>query len=517
MQNLVVDRNLLARFEAEIRTRVPRVEGEGKGRVVLNPTPLVDISEAVLECARSEYGLNLSADGVRVFGKFDSRIPGGSVKVRPAVRIIGAAIEVGKLTSGQTVFEATSGNFGLAMGALGRLGLNVVLLVSRKLQEGVVRELEADGLKLINLDIDVCPAPGVQAGVSSLMGKAVAESVRGQLIEIGFDPAPFDGVRAMAEELLSNEDAINLAKLLAGAYGGFCPEQYDSELNVLSHYAVTGPELEYQLGRAGAEAGEFEFICAFGTGGTATGLSRYFGERLGRRTVRAVFPLEGQEVAGIRTKRKAAGLKFYQPTAYAGEHELDFQQARRTFSYFNREGFDVGESGALALYACMQLINFGTGKKFVVMIADGASKYQEGIEGGTRKARKDEVTLQEASSGIGDYAAVVWTHTTFVPREEGIRVIASSLGCPTEAVKVATTREVQNLMTGGEPSEELRKVMFGGGRRVLLVCMAGNTSLLLARRLVKVGIEAESLTGGITALPAARAKQPFELVQVARG
>ncbi|MBI3841156.1 MAG: hypothetical protein HY297_04280 [Thaumarchaeota archaeon] len=55
------------------------------------------------------------------------------------------------------------------------------------------------------------------------------------------------------------------------------------------------------------------------------------------------------------------------------------------------------------------------------------------------------------------------------------------------------------------------------GRPLLLVCMAGNTSLLLSRVLSKQGIEAQSLVGGITGIPASRSKQPFELVQVSRG
>ena len=55
----------------------------------------------------------------------DSTLLTGSIKVRPAANIIHDAIVTGKLKSGQTVIEATSGNFGIALGLLSKLGLNV--------------------------------------------------------------------------------------------------------------------------------------------------------------------------------------------------------------------------------------------------------------------------------------------------------------------------------------------------------------------------------------------------------
>src|SRR5207249_9056745 len=106
---------LLKRFRSEIRNRVPSVvEMDGK-KVIINPTPLEDLTVPVVECARVEYGLEIAAQSIKVFGKFDSRIAGGSVKVRPAIEIIEDAIVSGKLRTGQTVFEATSGNFGIAL------------------------------------------------------------------------------------------------------------------------------------------------------------------------------------------------------------------------------------------------------------------------------------------------------------------------------------------------------------------------------------------------------------------
>ncbi|MDG7008473.1 MAG: pyridoxal-phosphate dependent enzyme [Nitrososphaerota archaeon] len=512
MQSASVDTGLLARFDAEVLAKVPHVE---EGRVV-QPTPLVDVTDELIECGKAEYGLGISKTGVRVFAKFDSKVEGGSVKVRPAVAIVRDAIATGRLVKGQTVFEATSGNFGLALAGIGRLGLDVVALVSRRLQQGVIDQLQRDGVKLVNLDVDVCPAPGLKGAADALTAKSVAASVGQQLKQLGFDAVPFDGVREEAEGLLARQDAIGLAKLLARAYGGFCPEQYDNDRNVEVHRTVTGPELEEQLRQAGSSLREADFVCTFGTGGTALGVGNYIYSKHGRKGVRVVFPLAGQDVAGIRTKEKAMGLKFYEPEAYVGEHEVDFEEASRVFEFFNRKGYDIGESGALALYACMELVNYGAGKNFVVMVADGASKYISEVKAVARKGKRDQVRLEEAASVIGEYGSVVWAHNMFVPREEGVRVIASSLGCPEDAIRVADVRDVQAVLNGGEPSEEFERLLPADDRPMLIVCLGGNTSLMLAKVLERKGVAAESLVGGITGLPASRGKQPFDLVQMAR-
>ena len=132
-----VDTALLEKFEQEIWSKIPHLEESQGETKIINPTPLTELTEDLLECAQSVYKLNLSNKDLKVYGKFDSDLLSGSIKVRPAVHIIHDAIATGKLKSGQMVIEATSGNFGIALGLLSKLGLTVVALVSRRLQEGV--------------------------------------------------------------------------------------------------------------------------------------------------------------------------------------------------------------------------------------------------------------------------------------------------------------------------------------------------------------------------------------------
>ena len=517
-----VDTDLLRAFEKGILNRVPHVEG---GRIA-NPTPLLELTQAMKDCASEEYGLEFSGRDFQVFGKLEAPILGGSVKSRAATQIVHEAIKSGKLRRGMIVFEATSGNFGIALGLLGDLGIKVVVLVSRKLQDGVLDELDRSDVRTVDLDVDVCPAPGMQMDPNMLLAKVVATNMRDRFSEIGLDTAVFDASRSKVEELLARQDVINLAKLFAEVYHGFCPEQYDNEENVGAHARITGPEIDQQLHDLGYSLEDCRIVCAFGTGGTAGGLSRYVqGKYGGKKSVHVVFPPEGRDVAGIRTKSKAAGLRFYEPERYAGEHEVDFEQAKRLFAFLVGRRLDIGESSALALYAVLQMVNFGIDGKFVVILADGAEKYKRTVESVLNQEEKEEgleVTLESAKSRPGRFDEVVWTHMGYVPSEEGAKLIASSLGRPEGSVRVAAPGDVVKLITSEEVPPGLKSVLDGGNapgrgeKRVLLVCMSGNTSLRAAQALESKGIKSQSLAGGITRLAQVSHKPLPTLVKPAR-
>ena len=228
-----------------------------------------------------------------------------------------------------------------------------------------------------------------------------------------------------------------------------------------------------------------------------------------------VFPLGSQDVAGIRTKSKAEGLKFYEPERYAGQHEVDFEQAKRLLKFFVDKGHNIGESSALALYAVMQMANFGgVGQNFVVIIADGIEKYKKNLEAMAKKQSRTQVSLEEAVSGVGDYDKIIWIHTQYTPREEGIELIAKTLGVDKSKIIVPKARDVERLLMTQQIPEDLNKALEGS-HKSLLVCMAGYTSLSAVQVLEKKGITTESLSGGISAISQGKGKQISELIKVA--
>ncbi len=515
MQNISendIDKPLLEKFEREIWNKIPHLDGDK----VVNATPLVDLTSDLIECAKSIYKLDMSDLDLKVYGKFDANLLTGSIKVRPAIHIMHDAIKTGKLKSDQTIIEATSGNFGIALGQMAKLGLTVISLVSRKLQEGVFKELRNENIQIMDLDMDICPAPGMKdSDADVLKAKATAGNVRSQLAELGFDLTIYDNSISEIETLLAAQDIINLAKLLAKIYGCFCPEQYDNELNIDAHQRVTAVEIEQQLEEKEDSLKDYRIMCAFGTGGTSGGLSRYMNEKYGKKAIHVVFPPAGQDVAGIRTKDKADGLKLYNPDAYAAEHEVDFGQAKHLLKFFVDKGHNIGESTALALYSVLEMLSDGDKGKFIVVVADGIEKYRKNLEAMSNNQRI-QVSLDEASSSVQEYDKIIWVHTQYTPKEEGIEMIAKSLGVDKEKISIPKASTVNQLLSTQQLSDEFSKELDGSKGKSLLICMAGNTSLMAAQVLASKGIVTESLNGGITNLPEGQSKNPSEYIQIAK-
>jgi cysteine synthase/rhodanese-related sulfurtransferase len=505
------DKVLLEKFEQEIWSKIPHLE-DGK---IVNATPLTDLTSDFKECAKNIYKLDISDLDLKIYGKFDANLVSGSIKIRPAIHIMHDAIKTGKLKSDQTIIEATSGNFGIALGQMTKLGLTVISLVSRKLQEGVFKELRNENIRIMDLDMDICPAPGMKdSDADALKAKATAGNIRSQLTELGFDPKIFDDSLSEIETLLAAEDIINLAKLISKIYGCFCPEQYDNQLNIEAHRTITAKEIEQQLQENGDSLEGYRLMCAFGTGGTSGGLSKHMNEKYGKKAVHVVFPIPGQDVAGIRTKAKANGLRLYNPDAYQAEHEVDFGQAKHILKFFVEKGHNIGESTALALYSVLEMVSDGDKGKFIVVVADGIEKYKKNLEAMFTEQRM-QVSLDEAAASVSEYDRVIWVHPSYTPKDEGIEMIAKSLGIDKEKIAIPKASTINELLSTREIPEALGKDLDGSKGKSLLICMAGNTSLMTAQVLASKGIVTESLNGGITNLPEGMGKNPGEFIKAA--
>ncbi len=116
---------------------------------------------------------------------------------------------------------------------------------------------------------------------------------------------------------------------------------------------------------------------------------------------------------------------------------------------------------------------------------------------------------------IGDYDRVIWIHTQYTPKEEGIELIAKSLGVDKSKISVPKASTANQLLTTQQIPDELSEALQGSKGKSLLVCMAGNTSLMAVKVLAGKGIVTESLKGGISDLPQAKSKSPAEFIKVA--
>jgi cysteine synthase len=186
--------------------------------------------------------------------KLESRNPGGSVKDRIGLSMVDDAEARGVITRGKSaIVEPTSGNTGIALAMIGASrGYRVVLTMPESMSLERRKLLAAFGAELV-----LTPRErGMQGAVDE------------------------------ANEMVA--DAPNA--WLAG--------QFDNPANPLAHYSTTGPEIEEAL--AGQPIGAF--VAGVGTGGTITGVGRYFREKgVDARLVvvePAESPIISQKLAG---------------------------------------------------------------------------------------------------------------------------------------------------------------------------------------------------------------------------
>src|SRR6266705_5223769 len=178
--------------------------------------------------------LDAIARGVqpRILAKLEYLNPGGSVKDRIGLAMIEKAEAEGKLRPGGTIVEPTSGNTGVGLAiAAAKKGYRCIFVMPDKMSQEKISMLRAYGAEVV-----ICPTA----------------------VEHDSPESYYSVSDRLAEEIP----------------GGFKPDQYSNMSNPEAHYRVTGPEIWDQTG------GELDaIVISVGTGGTITGVGRYFKER----------------------------------------------------------------------------------------------------------------------------------------------------------------------------------------------------------------------------------------------
>src|SRR2546425_4243772 len=168
----------------------------------------------------------------QLLAKLEYVNPGGSVKDRIGLAMIEKAEAEGKLRPGGTIVEPTSGNTAVGLAIAAAIGgYRCIFVMPDKMSQEKIALLRAYGAEVV-----ICPT-------------AVPPD----------SPESYYSVSdRLAEEIP----------------GGFKPDQYSNMANPEAHYLVTGPEIWDQTG------GELDaIVISVGTGGTISGVGKYFKER----------------------------------------------------------------------------------------------------------------------------------------------------------------------------------------------------------------------------------------------
>ena len=185
----------------------------------------------------------------------------GSIKDRMALHILGQALRNGELRPGDTIAEATSGNTGISMSAVGR----------------------APGCR-----VEIFMPDWLSRERMALIG-----SFGATLRLVSRDEGGFLGAIRQTQELAASRPRVYL------------PRQFDNPGNVEAHARTTGPEILAQLGAAGLAPQAF--VAGVGTGGTVMGVGQAL--RAAHPQVR-VHPLEPAESPTLSTGRKVGSHRI---------------------------------------------------------------------------------------------------------------------------------------------------------------------------------------------------------------
>ena len=285
---------------------------------LIGNTPLVEIQ-------RVRDGV---PEGVRLFGKIEGFNPGGSVKDRPALRMVQEGIRQGRLTPGKTILDSTSGNTGIALAMIGAaMGYPVTLVLPANVSRERKQMAAAFGAELIFSD-------------------------------------PLEG----------SDGAILLCRKILAADPDryFKPDQYNNVANPLAHYETTGPEIWRQTdGRI------THFVAGIGTSGTIMGTGRYLKERNPAVQIVAVEPEDAFH--GLE------GLKHMESSIVPGiyrEDQLDLKLGIGTDEAYDmvyrlgrEEGILIGQSCGAAYVAALQVARTLREGTIVVLFADCGDRY----------------------------------------------------------------------------------------------------------------------------------------------
>jgi cysteine synthase B len=268
--------------------------------------------------------------GVRILAKAEWYNPGGSVKDRPAYRMIRAAEVSGQLTPAKTILDATSGNTGIAYAMIAaRRGYRCKLLMPANASPERKKLLKAYGAEVVFTD----PAEGS------------------------------DGAFYAAQRLYKERPDLH-----------FYPDQYGNPENPRAHYETTGTEILQQT-----DGKLTHFLAGLGTSGTLMGTGRRlreFNRDIKLVAVQPDGPFHGLE--GLKHMETASHVPaLYDakvPDQVVGITTEAAQQMARRMT--REEGLYVGVSAGAAICAALKVAATIKEGVIAVICPDAGARYQ---------------------------------------------------------------------------------------------------------------------------------------------
>ena len=297
---------------------------------LIGNTPLVEVQR-------------LDTGPCKLFLKLENQNPGGSIKDRIALSMIEAAEREGRIRKGSLIVEATAGNTGLGLALVAALkGYRLLIVLPDKMSKEKIFHLKALGAEVQLTRSDV--TKGHPEYYQDMAGRIAREK------------------------------------------GAFYVNQFGNEANPRAHEETTGPEIWVQMGQR-VDA----MVCGVGTGGTITGLSRFF-ERVSPHTEMVLADPEGSILAPLVTTGKVPGEVGTWLVEGIGEDFVppvcDLSRVKKAYAIpdkeallacrelLEKEGIMAGTSSGTLLAAALRYCREAKEPKRVVsLVCDSGNKY----------------------------------------------------------------------------------------------------------------------------------------------
>ncbi|MEC8077713.1 MAG: cysteine synthase CysM [Pseudomonadota bacterium] len=261
----------------------------------------------------------------KIYAKLEGNNPAGSIKDRPAIRMIKDAELKGLISKGDTLIEATSGNTGIALAMAASLrGFKIKLIMPETASVERIKTMKAYGAEVI------------------LVSKE----------------EDMEGARDLAFKM-SNEGQ------------GHVLNQFSNKSNYLAHYDTTGPEIWNQTDKKITH-----FISAMGTTGTITGVSRFLKEMNSDIEIIGVQPTEGSKIPGIRRWKPKYIPEIFQDAIVDKVIDIDQQDAENSMkSLSQNNGLFVGVSAGANVFVAKEVAKGLSNSIIVTILCDRGDRY----------------------------------------------------------------------------------------------------------------------------------------------
>ncbi len=261
----------------------------------------------------------------QIYGKLEGNNPAGSIKDRPAIRMIKDAESSGFIKKGDTLIEATSGNTGIALAMAASIrGFKIKLIMPESASIERIKTMKAYGAEVI------------------LVTKE----------------QDMEGARDLAIEMSNNGE-------------GHILNQFSNKSNYLAHYDTTGPEIWSQT-----DEKITHFISAMGTTGTITGVSRFLKEKNNKIKIIGVQPTEGSRIPGIRRWKPEYVPEIFQQAIVDQIIDISQQDAEVSMEHLSqRNGLFVGVSAGANVYIAKKIASELENSIIVTILCDRGDRY----------------------------------------------------------------------------------------------------------------------------------------------